>query len=169
PAMQGSNRSRRMAPRPRSRRRRRRSARDGAPSSADGGGRRCIFHPPPGRTIATARVGGPGEVQVASRSRTWNRAFRLLHGLIMNTTSRRSALVCLVLACAVHAPIDGQQQSFATIARESLARIEGTISLPGLHAEVEIIRDEWGVPHIYAQNRRDLFFAQGFVQAQDRL
>lgn len=87
----------------------------------------------------------------------------------MNTTSRRSALVCLVLACAVHAPIDGQQQSFATIARESLARIEGTISLPGLHAEVEIIRDEWGVPHIYAQNRRDLFFAQGFVQAQDRL
>ncbi len=34
---------------------------------------------------------------------------------------------------------------------------------------VEIIRDEWGIPHIYAENREDLFFAQGFVHAQDRL
>jgi penicillin amidase len=34
---------------------------------------------------------------------------------------------------------------------------------------VRIVRDTWGVPHIYAQNEADLFFAQGFVQAQDRL
>lgn len=34
---------------------------------------------------------------------------------------------------------------------------------------VEVIRDRWGVPHIYARNIDDLFFAQGFVQAQDRL
>jgi penicillin amidase len=33
---------------------------------------------------------------------------------------------------------------------------------------VEILRDEWGVPHIYARNMHDLFFAQGFTQAQDR-
>ena len=33
---------------------------------------------------------------------------------------------------------------------------------------VEIIRDRWGINHIYAQNEHDLFFAQGFVQAQDR-
>jgi penicillin G amidase len=36
-------------------------------------------------------------------------------------------------------------------------------------APVRIVRDTWGVPHIYAQNEADLFFAQGFVQAQDRL
>ena len=34
---------------------------------------------------------------------------------------------------------------------------------------VEVVRDEWGVPHIYAQNTPDLFFAQGYVMAQDRL
>jgi penicillin amidase len=34
---------------------------------------------------------------------------------------------------------------------------------------VRIVRDRWGIPHIYAQTQDDLFFAQGFVQAQDRL
>ena len=34
---------------------------------------------------------------------------------------------------------------------------------------MRIVRDRWGVPHIYARNDHDLFFAQGFVQAQDRL
>ena len=42
-------------------------------------------------------------------------------------------------------------------------------SLHALEKPVEIIRDRWGVPHIYAQNEHDLFFAQGFVHAQDRL
>lgn len=39
----------------------------------------------------------------------------------------------------------------------------------GLSAPVRVVRDRWGVPHIYAQREDDLFFAQGFVQAQDRL
>ena len=34
---------------------------------------------------------------------------------------------------------------------------------------MRIVRDRWGVPHLYAQNQDDLFFAQGFVQAEDRL
>ncbi len=40
---------------------------------------------------------------------------------------------------------------------------------PGLHARVEILRDKWGVPHIYAANSDDLFFAQGWIAAKDRL
>ncbi len=48
-------------------------------------------------------------------------------------------------------------------------RIEGRLHLPGLQAPVEVLRDRWGVPHIYAQNEPDLWFAQGFVHAQDRL
>ncbi|MBI5650248.1 MAG: penicillin acylase family protein, partial [Chloroflexi bacterium] len=53
--------------------------------------------------------------------------------------------------------------------RRSLAQTRGTLRVPGLRASVEILRDEWGVPHIYAQNQDDLFFAQGYVHAQDRL
>src|SRR5690242_4170755 len=55
------------------------------------------------------------------------------------------------------------------LARSSLAQIEGRIPLSGLRDSVEVIRDRWGVPHIYARNIDDLFFAQGYVQAQDRL
>lgn len=45
----------------------------------------------------------------------------------------------------------------------------GTIVASGLSAPTNVIRDKWGVPHIYAQNDHDLFFAQGYVHAQDRL
>src|SRR5262245_30603954 len=55
------------------------------------------------------------------------------------------------------------------LARNALSRIEGEIVLDGLAQEVEVLRDRWGVPHIYAQSVEDLFFAQGFVVAQDRL
>jgi penicillin amidase len=41
--------------------------------------------------------------------------------------------------------------------------------LSGLKLPVEVIRDRWGVPHIYAKNSNDLFFAQGYITAQDRL
>jgi len=46
---------------------------------------------------------------------------------------------------------------------------EQRVSLPGLAAPVEILRDRWGVPHIYAGNVTDLFFAQGYMTARDRL
>jgi penicillin amidase len=41
--------------------------------------------------------------------------------------------------------------------------------MDGLAAPVRVVRDRWGVPHIYARTEDDLFFAQGFVQAEDRL
>jgi penicillin amidase len=43
------------------------------------------------------------------------------------------------------------------------------IPAPGLREPVEILRDRWGVPHIYARNSHDLFFAQGYTAALDRL
>ena len=52
---------------------------------------------------------------------------------------------------------------------KNLAQLNGEIKLPGLKEPVEVLRDRWGVPHIYAKNADDLFFAQGFVVAQDRL
>jgi len=41
-----------------------------------------------------------------------------------------------------------------------------TLQIEGLKAPVEIIVDHWGIPHIYAQNEADLFFAQGFNAAR---
>ena len=43
------------------------------------------------------------------------------------------------------------------------------LSVDGLKEPVEIIRDKWGVNHIYAKNQHDLFFAQGYAAAKDRL
>ncbi|MGD8728207.1 MAG: penicillin acylase family protein [Gemmatimonadota bacterium] len=60
-------------------------------------------------------------------------------------------------------------QSLDALAQDALAQIDGEVSAPGLREPVEVLRDEWGVPHIYAQNDDDLFFAQGYVMAQDRL
>ncbi|HZZ80525.1 MAG TPA: penicillin acylase family protein [Gemmataceae bacterium] len=54
-------------------------------------------------------------------------------------------------------------------AKTVLAKIDGDINVPGLKEPVEVLRDKWGVAHIYAKNADDLFFAQGFVAAQDRL
>jgi penicillin amidase len=42
-------------------------------------------------------------------------------------------------------------------------------TLPSLEKPVEILRDRWGIPHIYAQSARDLFLAQGWITARDRL
>lgn len=53
--------------------------------------------------------------------------------------------------------------------KRPLPQTAGQLSLSGLQEGVEVLRDPWGVPHIYAQNETDLFFAQGFVHAQDRL
>ncbi|MBI5034050.1 MAG: penicillin acylase family protein [Chloroflexi bacterium] len=52
---------------------------------------------------------------------------------------------------------------------KSLPQINGTLQVAGLKSKVEIVRDPMGIPHIYADNVDDLFFAEGYVQAQDRL
>jgi len=45
---------------------------------------------------------------------------------------------------------------------------ENTLQVPGLQGEVQVKYDAWGIPHIYASSEHDLFFAQGYVTAQDR-
>lgn len=47
--------------------------------------------------------------------------------------------------------------------------LEGEIAVPGLGASVEVIHDRWGVPHVYAETLDDLFRAQGFLVASERL
>ena len=52
---------------------------------------------------------------------------------------------------------------------KSLPRIDGELVCADLNSPVEIIRDKYGIPHIYAKNETDLFFAMGYAMAQDRL
>src|SRR4051812_34782547 len=58
---------------------------------------------------------------------------------------------------------------FMTIARSALPELDGSVSVPGLSAPVSVTRNAQGVPMIEAANLSDLFFAQGYVTAQDRL
>ena len=51
----------------------------------------------------------------------------------------------------------------------SQPQVEGRITLAGLVAPVDIVRDAEGIPHIYAKSSGDAYFALGFVHAQDRL
>src|SRR5688572_23236410 len=52
--------------------------------------------------------------------------------------------------------------------RQSFPELAGRLTVPGLRGPVEVLRDGYGVPHIYADTAEDLFLAQGFVHAQDR-
>jgi len=53
--------------------------------------------------------------------------------------------------------------------RNSLPTVDGEQSVDGLTASVDIIRDSNGIPHIFADDQLDAYFALGFVHAQDRL
>jgi penicillin amidase len=55
------------------------------------------------------------------------------------------------------------------LVRRPWPQTKGNLQVAGLNAPVQVIRDKVGVPQIYAQNEHDLFFAQGYVHAQDRL
>jgi penicillin G amidase len=53
--------------------------------------------------------------------------------------------------------------------RSALPQTTGTIQVPGISAQVEIIRDADAVPHIRAQTEADAFFGLGYAHSQDRL
>jgi penicillin amidase len=55
-----------------------------------------------------------------------------------------------------------------TVAQRSFPKIDGEIKVSGLDNTVDVYRDKMGIPHIYASTTHDLFFAQGYVHAQDR-
>ena len=68
-------------------------------------------------------------------------------------------ILVIAVCVAVIPAFAGQREAIAT----------ETIPLPHLRQPAEILIDHWGVPHIYAKNEADLFFAQGFNVARDRL
>ncbi|MFH9266209.1 penicillin acylase family protein [Streptomyces sp. NPDC017546] len=81
---------------------------------------------------------------------------------------RRARLIVLVLVLALVAGVGyGAYWSVSTV-RASYPQTTGSVTLDGLGGDVEVKRDSYGIPQIYADSDADLFRAQGFVQAQDR-
>ncbi|HSM85799.1 MAG TPA: penicillin acylase family protein [Candidatus Limnocylindrales bacterium] len=98
--------------------------------------------------MVTSTVAAP-----AKRRSVWRALFKflaLVFFLVLLT-------ICLAGAWFYHA------------AHSALAQIDGAIAVPGLQSPVDVTRDAHGVPHFTAANLKDLFFAQGYVTAQDRL
>src|SRR5262249_47985340 len=81
----------------------------------------------------------------------------------------RPHLVAIVVGCAAcssspMAPMDAMPPS--GVAQVPLT---STVHADGLSAPVDLVRDEWGIPHIYGESLLDVAFAQGYVMAEDRL
>ena len=78
----------------------------------------------------------------------------------------RAVVVVLILLLVVFLAFD---YWFYRAVRASLPQRDGTVRLAGLTAPVIVSYDNLGVPNIAATNLTDLFFAQGYITAQDRL
>ena len=76
--------------------------------------------------------------------------------------------VVLTVAAVVVVALVVVATSALVLVRRPLPSYSGEVALEGLHGEVEVLRDAQGVPQVYASDARDLFRAQGYVQAQDR-
>jgi len=77
-------------------------------------------------------------------------------------------IIIVALVVVVVLVLVGGYLFFYDLTRGPLPQHEGEVTVTGLNDRVEILRDEWGIPHIYASNMHDLLFAQGYTQAQDR-
>ncbi|MDD2922267.1 MAG: penicillin acylase family protein [Anaerolineales bacterium] len=75
------------------------------------------------------------------------------------------SILVVILVLAIVVPTLG----YFAVVRPALPQLDGNLSASGLTASATVYRDASGIPHIVADNAHDLFFAQGFVTAQDRL
>ncbi len=105
--------------------------------------------PPAIRSPGRARVTRVPAVRRAPRRR--------LPAWLMWVPAAIPALVLVLLAAAY------------LVVQRTLPTTSGTRLAAGLQSPVQVLRDQWGIPHIYGNTEHDLFFAQGYVTAQDRL
>ena len=78
----------------------------------------------------------------------------------------RKLVIALVVLLVSMAAIT---TTFGLLVLRPLPSVDDDERLLGLDERVEVLRDTYGVPHIFATDTHDLFFAQGYVTAQDRL
>src|SRR5258706_7719364 len=91
--------------------------------------------------------------------------------LPMTTFAARQFALLLAgtVLCGASATGQSQNTNAAGVAQTGTAPQTQAIKVAGLKQSVQILIDRWGVPHIYAQSQDDVFFAQGFNAARDRL
>ncbi|MEJ5946872.1 penicillin acylase family protein [Pseudokineococcus basanitobsidens] len=78
----------------------------------------------------------------------------------------RSAGVVALAALLVTALVAAA--AAVVLVRRPLPDVSGEVAVPGLSGQVRVLRDEQGVPQVYADDAEDLFRVQGYVHAQDR-
>ncbi|MFD7639890.1 penicillin acylase family protein [Kitasatospora sp. NPDC059795] len=81
---------------------------------------------------------------------------------------RRARLIVILLAVLLVAGLAGGGWWAVDTVRSSYPQLSGTVKVPGMSAPVDVVRDDKGIPQLYADTDADLFRAQGYVQAQDR-
>jgi len=107
------------------------------------------------------------------RASTYNRILRMTSNILLPVAAPRRrprlwrflALTVLLLLFVVAAGIAW----LISVARSALPDLDGALPVSGISAPVSVNRDSHGVPTIEAATLDDLFFAQGYVTAQDRL
>ncbi len=105
-----------------------------------------------GTIAAVSDAPAPSAPEARRPFRSWSRAARW-------STYVAAGLVVVLVAALV---------AGVAVVRRSYPQTTGTIDVPGLGAKVTVVRDGSGIPQIYADSAKDLFYAQGYVQAQDR-
>jgi len=94
----------------------------------------------------------------------------LFHNLIWEVKVKSKKIKALVISLGIIVFIViASVVSLQVVFRLPLPSYSGTVTLDGLTAKVEVWTDEHGVPHIFAQNEADLFFAQGYITARERM
>lgn len=73
----------------------------------------------------------------------------------------------VMLACTLFG--GGAQSRPSAVSAQAKPAAPDSLRVAGLHQPVEVLRDRWGINHIYAKTEHDLFFAQGYNAAKDRL
>lgn len=89
----------------------------------------------------------------------WWQAFRRAPRAVRWTAWTALGVVLVLLVLAVVAVV---------VVRRPLPQTDGEVAVPGLSASVEVLRDEHGIPQVYADTDDDLMRAQGYVHAQER-
>jgi penicillin amidase len=79
--------------------------------------------------------------------------------IAMGTTALAGIIILALIVAAVY--------TYWSVGRP-YPDYDGEVAIPRLSGDVEVMRDEYGIAHIYADTAEDLFRAQGYVHAQDR-